>query len=111
MAEDRAQWKAAMETADVLCPPLKGAAACPRCLRPLKPEERRWTTCWQCGHEHGATLAKVTPITYGSAGTRPWRFYSDTKFENGTKERLATFVSGIGAMLSLAIEADYPNFS
>jgi hypothetical protein len=111
MPDDRDDWLQAMLNADVLFEPLEPPLACPRCLRPLEEEKRRWGTCWQCGHEHPPTMAKVSSVTYGATGTRPWDFYLRTKFGSDTAEHLTSFVSGISATLSLLIEKTYPDFS
>ena len=99
-----------MEEANVLDPPLKPPAACARCLRPLESTKRQWGTCYPCGNEHASTLQRVTAITYGASGTRPWSFFTATKFAAVSSDRLETFVKGIAAMLSHAIELEYPRF-
>ena len=100
-----------MEEAGVLYTPLAPPLACPRCLRPLEPEKRRWVTCWDCGHEHPPTLPRVSVATYGATGTLPWRLYTAAKFENASPKNVAEYVTAIAAMLSLTIERDYPAFS
>ncbi len=111
MPDNRDEWQQAMLNADVLFQPLAPPVACPRCLRPLEEEKRRWGTCWQCGHEHPQTLPTVSAVTYGATGTRPWNFYVATKFENDTPEHLTSFITGIAATLSLLVERDHPDFS
>ena len=100
-----------MEEAGVLHRPLTPPAACSRCLRPLEEDKRHWGTCYLCGHEHPRTLPRISAITYGAAGTRPWEFFTATKFERATRDQLASFVNGIAATLSVAIEQDFPAFS
>lgn len=99
-----------MREADVLDPPLAPPAACSRCLRPLELEKRQWGTCYPCGHEHRPTLPRVAAVTYGATSTRPWTFFTTTKFEQASAEKLASFVSGIAAMISLTIETEHPAF-
>jgi hypothetical protein len=111
MPDDRNDWQQAMVNADLLFQPLAPPLSCSRCLRPLEPEKRHWGTCWQCGHEHPPTLSKISAVTYGATGTRPWDFYLRTKFENDTAEHVESFVNGIAATLSLLIEQDYGDFS
>jgi predicted amidophosphoribosyltransferase len=110
MPESRDDWAAAMQDADVLYPPLEPPAACPRCLRPMREDERRWGTCYQCGREHPPTLARITVVTYGADATRPWQFYKTAKFGQTTSKKLATFINGIAAMISQTIETKYPDF-
>jgi predicted amidophosphoribosyltransferase len=100
-----------MAEAEVIDPPLEPPAACSRCLRPLEPENRHWGTCYPCGHQHVRTLPRITAVTYGATGTRPWTFFSTTKFGSVSAEKLETFVKGIAAMLSQAIETEYPAFA
>jgi predicted amidophosphoribosyltransferase len=110
MSESRDEWVAAMEDADVLYPPLEPPAACSRCLRPMAEDKRGWGTCYQCGHEHPRALERVTVVTYGADATRPWEFFTTAKFGQTTPEKLATFVKGIAAVISLTIETEYPDF-
>jgi hypothetical protein len=110
MPESRDEWVAAMHDARVLDPPLAPPAACSRCLRPLEVDKRRWGTCYPCGHEHRPTLPRIAAVTYGAAGTRPWDFFTTTKFEQTSSEKLATFVSGIASTLSATIEREHPDF-
>ena len=110
MPEDRDDWVAAMEEAEVLHPPLAPPASCSRCLRPLEVDKRRWGNCYPCGHEHPRTLARISAVTYGAAGTRPWDFFTTTKFEQTTAEKLASFINGIAATLSETIEREHPGF-
>lgn len=100
-----------MGEAGVLYLPLAPPLACPRCLRPLEPDKRRWGTCWDCGHEHPPTMPRVSAVTYGATGTLPWKLYTSAKFENGSPENVADYISGIAATLSLTIEREYPEFS
>ena len=109
--EDRDDWVAAMEEAKVLHPPLAPPTACSRCLRPLEADKRQWGTCYPCGHHHPHTLAGISAVTYGAAGTRPWDFFTTTKFEQTTADKLASFVNGIAAMLSATVESEQPSFS
>lgn len=81
-------------------PPPAPPAACSRCLRPLELAKRRWSTCYPCGLQHPNTLSRISAVTYGAAGTRPWDFFTTTKFEQAPPDRLATFVNGIAATLS-----------
>lgn len=99
-----------MRDADVLYPPLAPPAACARCLRPLEPDKRHWGTCYLCGREHPPTLCRIAAATYGATGTRPWTFFTTTKFEQTTVDKLASFVNGIAAMISLTIDTEYPAF-
>jgi hypothetical protein len=110
MPEQRSEWVTAMENACVLDPPLLPPAACSRCLRPLEVDKRRWGTCYPCGHEHPHTLPRIAAVTYGAAGTRPWDFFTTTKFEETTAEKLTSFVNGIAAVLSATIEREHPDF-
>jgi len=99
-----------MREADVLHPPLEPPAACPRCLRPLEPDKRQWGTCYSCGQEHPPTLPRIAAATYGATGTRPWIFFTTTKFEEASAEQLSSFVNGIAAVVSLTIETEHPEF-
>jgi len=99
-----------MHEADVLLPPLEPPAACRRCLRPLEPDKRGFGTCYPCGHEYGPALPRITVATYGATGTRPWDFFTTTKFETASADRLETFVNGIAALLSTTIEGEHPEF-
>jgi predicted amidophosphoribosyltransferase len=110
MPKSRDEWVKAMAEADVLDPPLAPPAACSRCLRPLEASKRHWETCYPCGHEHPHTLPRITAITYGAAGTRPWTFFTTTKFGNASVEDLKSFVKGMAAMLSQAIETEHSDF-
>lgn len=100
-----------MERAEVLYPPLSPPAACRRCLRPLMVNKRQWGTCYPCGHHHPHTLARILAVTYGAPGTRPWEFFTTTKFKQATADELKGFVTGIAATLSAMIERDRPAFS
>lgn len=108
---NRDTWAAAMRDAGVVDPPLAQPAACSRCLRPLELDKRGFGTCYPCGHQHPSTLPRVSVVTYGASGTRPWEFFSTTKFEEATTAKLASFVNGIAAMISLTIDAEYPAFA
>ena len=108
--EERDEWVTAMREADVLHSPLAPPAACARCLRPLEADKRHWGTCYSCGHEHPPTLPRVAAATYGATGTRPWIFFTTTKFEEASAEQLASFVNGIAAVVSLTIETEHPEF-
>ena len=110
MPQSRDGWMAAMKNAHVLHPPLAPPAACSRCLRPLEVNSRQWGTCYPCGHHHPHTLARISAVTYGAAGTRPWDFFTTTKFESTTADKLASFISGIAATLSVTIEREHPDF-
>jgi predicted amidophosphoribosyltransferase len=99
-----------MHEADVLMPPLAPPAACRRCLRPLELDKRGFGTCYPCGHEHGPVLRRIAAVTYGATGTRPWNFFTTTKFETASREHLKTFVNGIAAMISTTIEREQPAF-
>jgi predicted amidophosphoribosyltransferase len=111
MPKSRDEWVQAMDEADVLEPPLAAPAACSRCLRPLEVSKRQWGTCYRCGHEHPQTLPRITAVTYGAAGTRPWSFFTTTKFGDVEDTKIKSFVKGIAAMLSRAIETSHPDFT
>lgn len=111
MPKSRDEWVEAMEEADVLNPPLAPPAACSRCLRPLEVSKRHWGTCFPCGHEHPQTLPRITAVTYGASGTRPWSFFTTTKFGNAEDSKIKSFVKGIAAMLSRAVETNHAEFT
>ncbi len=100
-----------MAEAEVLDPPLAPPAACRRCLRPLEVAARPWGTCYPCGHQHSDTLPRITAVTYGATGTRPWAFFTTAKFGRIDADKDKTFVKGIAATLAQAIEAEHLSFA